>query len=119
MAKFYGYVGYATTVETAPGVWTQKTEERRYCGDVVQNRRRWETRDELNDNLTINNTISIVSDRFASENIFAMRYVRWMGTCWKITNVEVARPRLILTLGGVYNRQEDEASDDTGEGPGV
>jgi hypothetical protein len=26
-----------------------------------------------------------------------------MGANWKITNVEVEFPRIILTLGGVYN----------------
>lgn len=114
MAKFYGYVGYVRTVETSPGIWEEVAEERRYSGDITRNTRRWDRSDYLNDDLTINNTISIVSDRFASENIFAMRYVKWMGSCWKITNVEVARPRLILTLGGVYNGPETETSGDSG-----
>jgi hypothetical protein len=32
-----------------------------------------------------------------------MLYVEFMGTKWKITNVEVQYPRLILSVGGVYN----------------
>ena len=103
MAKFYGEIGYAETTETAPGVWTDVVTERKYFGDVIKNTRRLEAGEGLNDNLTINNMVSIVADPFAYQHFHAMRYVNWMGALWKITNVEVQRPRLILTIGGVYN----------------
>lgn len=107
MAKFYGKIGYAITQETAPGVWlANQIIERTYKGDILRNMRRWESNgDKANDNLVINNSISIVSDNFALENIYSMRYVTWMNSKWKITNVEIQRPRLILTIGGVYNEQ--------------
>lgn len=103
MAKFYGVVGYAESTETAPGVWADIITERKYFGDVLKNIHRLEAGEGLNDNLTINNTISIVADPFASQHFHAMRYVRWMGALWKITNVQVQSPRLILTIGGIYN----------------
>ena len=103
MAKFYGKIGFAETVETAPGVWTPSITERNYSGDVIRNTRRWQSGESLNDNLVINNTISILSDPYAIQNFHAMLYVEWMGSTWKITNVEVQRPRLVLTIGGVYN----------------
>lgn len=103
MAKFYGEVGYAETSETAPGVWTDVVTERNYFGDVLKNTRRLEAGEGLNDNLTINNMVSIVADPFAYQHFHAMRYVKWMGALWKVTNVEVQRPRLLLTIGGVYN----------------
>jgi hypothetical protein len=53
--------------------------------------------------LAINNQISIVADPFANQNFHSMKYVEFMGTRWKITNVDVQYPRLILTMGGVYN----------------
>lgn len=102
MAKFYGAIGYAETTETAPGVWTSGVTERNYYGDVIKNTRRWQQGENLNDDLVVNNIISIVADPFANENIHTMKFVRWMGVAWKITNVEIQRPRLILTLGGVY-----------------
>lgn len=102
MAKFYGSIGYAETTETAPGVWTPGITERNYYGDVIKNARRWQQGENLNDDLVVNNIISIVADPFANENIHTMKFVRWMGVAWKITNVEIQRPRLILTLGGVY-----------------
>ena len=105
MAKFYGSVGYAETTETAPGVWTEVLTERQYSGDVLKLSRRWQAGDNLNDDLAINNLISIVADPFAYQNFYKMRYIEWMGAFWKITNIEVQRPRLILTIGGVYNKQ--------------
>lgn len=103
MAKYCGAVGFLETVETAEGVWEEKIVEKMYKGDVVKNSRRWENASGTNDNLNINNTIQIIADAFAYSNVGAMRYVRWMGCCWKITNVEIERPRLILTIGGVWN----------------
>lgn len=103
MAKFYGEIGYVTTVETRPGVWEEQISERKYAGDILQNRRLVQSADQLNDNINIANEISIVADPYANGNVYAMRYVVFMGAKWKITNVLVERPRLILTIGGVYN----------------
>lgn len=103
MAKFYGVIGYATTVETKPGVWEEQITERKYYGDLIRNTRRLESSGNLNDNVTINNEISIVADPYAYGNFHSMRYVKFMGTAWKITSVDVQYPRLILSVGGVYN----------------
>lgn len=105
MAKFYGSVGYADTVETAPGVWEEGITERMYFGDLTRNTRRLQSSDTLNDDINVANEISIVADPFANKNFHKMRYVSFMGSKWKITNVEVQYPRLILTIGGVYNGQ--------------
>lgn len=103
MAKFYGEVGYVVTEETVPGVWRESVSTRKYYGDVIKNAKRWQTTENLNDDVVVSNRISIVADPYAYEHFFAMRFINWMGSKWKITNVEVQRPRLILTIGGVYN----------------
>lgn len=103
MAKFYGKVGYADTSETAPGVWTEVITEREYYGDVLRISRRLQSTDQLNDDIIIDNEFSIVADPFAYQNFHAMRYIEWMGAKWKITKVNVQSPRLILSVGGVYN----------------
>ena len=104
MAKFYGQVGYAESVETTPGVWEERIVERDYYGDLIKNNRKLESSDSVNDNINISNSISIISDPYANENFHKIRYAKFMGTEWKVTNVEVSQyPRLILTLGGVYN----------------
>ena len=103
MAKYYGVIGYAETVETAPGVYEEQITERNYYGELVRNTRRLQTSDQVNDNINIANEISIIADPFATQNFHAMRYIEFMGAKWKITNVEVRYPRLILTIGGLYN----------------
>lgn len=103
--RFFGAVGYASEqVETAPGVWEDTVVEREYRGDIIRNTRRLEDGEGLNDNITVGNSISIVADAYANEHFFAIRYVRWAGTLWIVSEVEVQQgPRLILRLGGVYN----------------
>ena len=103
MAKFYGKIGYANTVETKPGVYEEQIVERSYYGDLIRNTRRLQSADQVNDDINISNEISIVADPYATNNFHTMRYAVFMGTKWKISNVEVSYPRLILTLGGVYN----------------
>lgn len=103
MAKYFGMIGYAESVETSPGVWEEQIIERPYYGDLGRNTRQLQSSGNLNDNVNISNEISIVSDPYANQNFHSMRYLEWMGTRWKITNVEVSYPRLILTVGGVFN----------------
>lgn len=106
MARFYGVVGYAETKETTPGNWAEEITERPYYGDVLANNvRRQSVSDSTNDNLVVNNRVSIVADPYATQHFHSIRYVEFMGAKWNVTNVEVQRPRLILTLGGVYNGQ--------------
>ena len=110
MAKFYGKVGYLETVESEPGYWEEKAIERDYYGDVTRNTSRYQHEGQVNDNIVINNILSIVADPYANENFQHIRYVIWLGTKWKVTNVEVQYPRLILTLGGVYNEYQENSS---------
>ena len=102
MVRFCGKVGYADQVEIVPGVWEEQITERLYYGDVTRNTRRLEGSDRVNQNILVNNQISILADAYAYEHFFAMKYVWWMGQRWIVTNVEVQRPRLLLTIGGVY-----------------
>ena len=106
MAKFYGAIGYSVTEETRPGIWKENIIERMYYGDLVRNTRRLQSSDKLNDNIDVSNEISILADPFANDNFHSMKYVEFMGAKWKITSVEVQYPRLILTIGGVYNGEQ-------------
>lgn len=107
--KYYGAVGYAETVETDPvkhpGVYEEVITERYYYGDVVRNNRRLEsTGSQLNDNINISNSFSIVADPYAYQNFHAIRYLTWMGTKWRVSSVDASNPpRLTLEVGGIYN----------------
>lgn len=103
MSKWYGKIGYAESVEVEPGNWQEQITERSYYGDMYRNTRLLQNSDGTNDNVNVANQISIVADPYANDHIFAMRYVEFQKAKWKISNVEVQYPRLILTVGGLWN----------------
>lgn len=105
MSKWCGKVGYATCSENPPGsgIWVDTVVERNYYGDLILRKSRWESSGQVNDNLSMTNEISIVADPYAYSNFSSIKYVEIMGTNWKVNSVEIQRPRLILTVGGVYN----------------
>ena len=103
MAKFHGEIGFGESVEKVPGVWEDRIIEHRYYGDVVRNTRKLQDGESVNNDLSVNNSISIVANAYANEHFFAIRYIKWAGTLWTVSDVEVQSPRLLLRLGGVYN----------------
>ena len=107
MARFFGEVGYGDSVETpiGSGVYQDVITETSYYGDVIRDSRRLESGENLNDDIKVGNSISIVADEYAIEHFFKIKYVRWAGTLWTVTSVEVKSPRLIMSLGSVYNGQ--------------
>ncbi|AXQ61254.1 hypothetical protein SEA_LIBERTYBELL_13 [Streptomyces phage LibertyBell] len=96
-------MGYGVSVEIRPGVWEDQIIEFPYFGDVVRNSLKTRDGQSVNNDLTVTNSISVVADAYANEHFFAIRYVEWAGTRWKVEEIEMQSPRLILRLGGVYN----------------
>lgn len=113
MAKFYGVIGFGETVETAPGVWRMVVTEKSYYGDLLRNVRRLTEGENLNKDLAVNNSISILADAYANEHFHEILYAKWAGAAWEVTNVEVLRPRLNLRLGGVYHGEQAETASET------
>lgn len=103
MARFYGKIGYGLAVETTPGVWEDVVVVRDYYGDVLLTARNLQPGEQLHDDIVVGNRISIVADAYAYEHFFDIKYVEWSGVKWKVDKVEVDRPRMTLSLGGVYN----------------
>jgi hypothetical protein len=102
MAKFNGPIGYVQTSETSPGIWTPTVTERTYYGDVVKDFHRYDNKN-MNETLGLSNMISIVADPFAYGNTQNMRYIKFQGSYWEIKSINIQRPRILLTIGGVYN----------------
>lgn len=105
MARFYGAIGFAEGDVTAPGVFRESIVERPYRGDFVRDTVRWNTGSEMNDELRMDHSISIISDPYAETHVSLIRYVTWMGSKWKVTSVQIQRPRIILQIGGEYHDQ--------------
>lgn len=106
MARFAGKIGFVKTVEREGSVWEEEIIEKPYKGDTVRDARRWEKPQEVNDSLTISNEINIVADSYMLSNYAFIKYVEWNGIKWKVNYIEINRPRIRLTLGGVYNENE-------------
>lgn len=103
MAKWYGNIGFAETVEYEPGAWEPNIIDRPYYGDVISNRWKRQSSGGVNDDINLSNQISIVADPYAEQNCASMIYVEYMGAKWKITDFDVQYPRITLTVGGIWN----------------
>lgn len=106
MTRFRGTVGFSKLLETSPGVFTEQITRRTYKGELVREGNRWQPRDAVNDDFLVENRISVVGDQFMYSNVGAMRFIEFMGAKWKISSVEIKKPRIILYLSGVYNGPE-------------
>lgn len=119
MSRFYGPIGFVTQVEDPEdsGIWVEKSIEKNYRGEVSKNYKRWDNGDQLNKNLNISNTISIVADPYVSNHLADIRYIKWLGGYWEISSVDVEFPRLVLSIGGIYNGPKVESSSNSEEHP--
>ena len=121
MSKFYGPIGFVVSAETekGSGIWDDVVTEKNYRGEITKNVKRWDGGEYLNDDLNISNVLSIVADPYATSNLFAIKYVKWLGSYWCVKTAEVQSPRLVLTLGGVYNGPTYRPSEDSGDDSGI
>lgn len=104
--RFAGEIGFSESVDRGDdtGVTINKIYRRPYYGDVLKNYRSWkENQFSTIGDITINNQISLVGDPFLFEHLQFMKFVIWMGRPWSVTSVDVEYPRLIISIGGVYN----------------
>ena len=103
MAKWYGNIGFTNTMETDPGIWEDEIVERPYFGDVINEQWKRQPSGGVNDDINVANRISIVADPYAMDHCSTITYVEFMGAKWKVSDINVQYPRLILNLGGVWN----------------
>lgn len=108
MAKYYGMIGFAVQEETRPGVWEDAIDKRPYKGDILHSGRRYDNSESINDNVTLTNRFSIISDSYLYSHIPALRYLEYHGVKFKITSVEIERPRVTISVGGVYVAGDEE-----------
>lgn len=103
MNKYYGNLGFAESVEVRPGVWENKITEKPYFGDVIRYSKSYGSADKVVDDLNVSNQISILTDPYVMNHFQNLKYLEWLGVKWKVTTIDIAYPRLILSIGGVYN----------------
>lgn len=102
MAKWYGNIGFTNTMETDPGIWEDEIVERPYFGDVINEQWKRQPSGGVNDDINVANRISIVADPYAMDHCSTITYVEFMGAKWKVSDINVQYPRLIINMNGVY-----------------
>lgn len=108
MAKYAGLVGYVTQEEKVPGVWSTVADPKPMRGDIIrasassQNDGRLSS-DKINKDVTLNHRVSLVGDAYAFGNYYNIKWIEIDGAKWEVSSVELQRPRLIVTVGGLWN----------------
>lgn len=102
--KYAGKIGFVKNVDKGNGIWESEITEKTYIGDVVRNTANWKANEgSINDDIAINNQLSILVDPYAFENFQYMKYIEWMGSLWNIGSIEINYPRVLISIGGIYN----------------
>lgn len=107
MSKYYGKVGFMDAEKTDENsdVFVEKIIEHPYYGDILEYGSRWQSGQYLIENRLLTIKISIVADPYAYEHFSTIKYVEYGGKKWEVTGIDIQRPRLILTIGDLYNEQ--------------
>ena len=103
MNKWYGKVGYVETTEVEAGLWDEVETVHEYYGEWIKKSSRFRVSSDVIDDQDVTAELSIMADSYAELHFHSIRYAEFGGVKWKVNTVEPRRPRLILSLGGVYN----------------
>lgn len=102
--KYSGKIGFAVMKNEGNGIYTEEIEEKVYYGDLLSSRWNNENnQNSTNTNVRLNNSISVICDKYLSENISVMRYITYKNSKWCINGIEIQPPRIIINIGGIYN----------------
>ena len=70
--KFYGPVGFIEVVEKRPGVKVTTPVEYNYAGDILRRSLKYQSGESVNDTISPENQISILSDPYARKHAASM-----------------------------------------------
>lgn len=105
MAKFVGMIGFSVPTDNGKGQYKPKITERKYVGNVIQNRQRLKQDPTVNQDFSLHVDISVLIDMQMQENMYNMVYVIWRGVPWSIVTIVEEYPRVNISLGDRYHGQ--------------
>lgn len=106
--KWFGHIGFEIQDLVEPGVYEPRIIDKPYYGDVERNYKTDKSSQSINNQYTLNNSISVICDPFLTENFHTIVYVTFMNAKWRPSSVEVQYPRLIIYMGDVYREEGGE-----------
>lgn len=111
--RFHGILAFHEGNEqTKPGIFRPIIVEKTYRGEVLRNYRGYQKAEsQQNENLFLNNRISVISDLYLRSHWPSILYVLWDGVKWKVKSVDLSNyPRAILEIGGIYHGPETSST---------
>lgn len=115
MDKFIGMIGFVSNVEIEDGITEDEVTERKYRGDILKNNQRFNTTNTTSGEIKISNRFSIIADSYAFDHIADIRYLTWRGNRWIVEYIDIEYPRLVMSIGGLYNGPQAGTAEDSGE----
>ncbi len=103
MAKYAGLVCYVTQEEKVPGVWTPLENPVLMKGDIIRQSSNYQDNGKINSDISLNHRVSLVGDAYAFDNYYNIKWIMLDGRKWEVTSVEIQRPRIIVSIGGLWN----------------
>ena len=103
MAKYAGLVGYVTQEESVPGVWSPVENPKLMRGDIIRQASSSQNDNKVNSDIALSHRVSLLGDAYAFGNYYNIKWIDIDGRKWEVTSVEIQRPRIIVTLGGLWN----------------
>jgi len=96
-------VGYSSTIETKPGIFEDEYREVSHVALVLSSKTAWVRGARAGDDVELNQRLSIIPTPDTYANVGAIKYVTYYGVKWKVISINMQRPRMVLTVGGIFN----------------
>ena len=115
MSKYVGLIGFVHNEEIEPGIYEDIVIEKKYRGDITKNYQKFAVGNTISGEVQITNQFSILGNKFAFDHVSDIRYLEWRGNRWVVDSIDIEYPRLILTVGGLYNGPQARIAEDPRE----
>lgn len=104
MSRFWGYIGINKGIVESgtPGVVEYEIERVRVSGEIRNARLSWPNAN-ARERLSAQHVLSLITPEDSDIDYNGVVYVEWHNTQWAVTAIQYNRPRLELTMGGLYN----------------
>lgn len=103
MTRYLGFIGINRgAVETAPGIFTEVIDAIEVSGEMRQSRATW-PQAGMRDGVQLAHVLSIVAPEDSDVDFNEVVYIEWQNHKWAVTQIQYKRPRVELSLGGLYD----------------